>query len=218
MEVMLPSIGFYVAMAVGLAGSPAGVLTFGEERLIFLREAAAGHNILAYYIGKSLSVFYRLSLAAVHFTGVFMLLARPTSSFGEVLLIVWVQFLAVYGQAACISMLVKREQAALLAVIASLILGTLCGYGPTLTQFDDWHLSWLLDLSYSRWAVEAWFDAETRAYRSLYMVAEVSAPSFGYTLDRFGTDMGAVVAIAVGYRLIAYPMLLYINSARHRQG
>jgi len=33
------------------------------------------------------------------------------------------------------SMIVKRENASLLAVIVSLIMGTLCGYGPSLAQF-----------------------------------------------------------------------------------
>jgi hypothetical protein len=63
-EVLLPSVGFYVSLAIGLAGSPAGVLTFGEEKLVYYREAAAGHNTLAYYIGKTLSVVYRFTLGA----------------------------------------------------------------------------------------------------------------------------------------------------------
>lgn len=62
LETMLPSLGFYVSLAVGIAGSPAGVLTFGEEKHVYYREVAAGHNSLAYYIGKSLSVLYRFTL------------------------------------------------------------------------------------------------------------------------------------------------------------
>lgn len=96
-ENLLPSIGFYVCLAVGLAGSPAGVLTFGEEKMVYYREAAAGHNTLAYYIGKTISVIYRFVLGSLHFAGIFMLLAKPVSSFGILYLIVWTQFFCVYG-------------------------------------------------------------------------------------------------------------------------
>ena len=64
LEVVLPSLGLYISLAVGLAGSPAGVLIFGEEKLIYFREAAAGHSTLAYYVGKTISVFYRFILGA----------------------------------------------------------------------------------------------------------------------------------------------------------
>jgi hypothetical protein len=97
LELMLPSLGFYVCLAVGLAGSPAGVLAFGEEKIVYYREAAAGHNTLAYYIGKSLSVFYRFILGSFHFAGIFMLLAKPLSSLSTLYTIVFTQFFCVYG-------------------------------------------------------------------------------------------------------------------------
>jgi ABC-2 type transporter len=49
-----------MGMAVGLAGSPAGVKTFGEEKLVYYREAAAGHSRIAYYVGKVISLFLLL--------------------------------------------------------------------------------------------------------------------------------------------------------------
>jgi hypothetical protein len=104
-----------------LAGSPAGVLTFGEEKLIYYREAAAGHNALAYYLGKTAATLYRIVVGSLHFSGVFVLLARPTSSFATLFVIILGMFFCVYGLAAVVSMLVKREQAALLSVITTLI-------------------------------------------------------------------------------------------------
>ena len=37
LEPIVPSVGMYIALAVGLAGSPAGVLAFGEEKDVFYR-------------------------------------------------------------------------------------------------------------------------------------------------------------------------------------
>ena len=215
-EVLLPSLGFYVAVAVGLAGSPAGVLTFGEEKLMYYREAAAGHDKLAYYCGKTLATVYRIVVGSLHFTGVFVLLARPTSSFFTILFIAMLQFYCVYGLAAVISMLVKREQAALLSVIATLVAATMSGYGPSLTQFRSWNLGWLINMSYARWAVEALFHAETLAYRAQYMVAEVSAPLFGYTLDRYAADIAAMMGIGTIYRILAYFLLTRLNVEKQR--
>lgn len=48
-EALLPSLGFYICMAVGVAGSPAAVRVFGEERDIFFREVSAHHSAGAYF-------------------------------------------------------------------------------------------------------------------------------------------------------------------------
>ena len=53
---------------------------------------------------------------------------------------VWVQYFCVYGLAAVTSMVVARENAALLGVIVSLIVACLCGYGPSLNQGREWAL------------------------------------------------------------------------------
>lgn len=216
LESICPSMGFYVVLAVGIAGSPAGVLTFGEEKHVYYREAAAGHNTLAYYIGKSLATVYRFSLGSLHFASIFMLLAKPATPFGTLFLEIWVMFFCVYGLAAIMSMVVKRENAALLAVIVSLAFGCLCGYGPSLNQFHDWHLDFIPAISYARWGVEAWFTTETASYRDHYMVAEVSAPLFGYTLDRFAEDIGICVALGVAYRIIAFVLLIAIGRNKQR--
>jgi ABC-type multidrug transport system permease subunit len=75
--------------------------------------------------------------------------------------IVWCLFFCVYGLAAMVSMLVRRENAALLAVIVALIAACLCGYGPSLKQGKEWGVGWIQDASYARWLVEAWFESET---------------------------------------------------------
>ena len=95
-------------------------------------------------------------------------------------------------------------------------MATLSGYGPSLVQWRDWYLGWFLSTSYARWAVEAFFDAETRVYREHYMVAEVSAPLFGYTLDRFALDIFLLAVIGTVYRVAAYFLLTRLNIDKQR--
>ena len=113
-------------------------------------------------------------------------------------------------------MVVKRENASLLAVIVSLVVGCLCGFGPSIKQFSSWGLGFLPATSYARWGVEAWFTSETELYRSLYMVEQVSAQLFGYTLDRFAMDMGVCVAIGIAFRILAYVLLVVVDRAKQR--
>jgi hypothetical protein len=51
-EWAVPLYALLFGLSIGLAGGPAGVKTFGEERQVYFRESAAGHHRFAYYIGK----------------------------------------------------------------------------------------------------------------------------------------------------------------------
>jgi len=216
LETLLPSIGMYVALAVGISGAPAGVRTFGEEKDVYYREVASGHSALAYYIAKSWAQVYRFTLGSLHFTAIFHLLASPATDFGTMYAIVFCQYFAVYGLSALMSMLVSRENSALLGVIVALIAGCLCGFGPSLKQGREWGVGWVFDSSHARWANEAWFDQETTFYRDTYMVAEVSAPLFGYTLDRYGFDIFAMLAIGLAHRTLAFGFLVGLNRDKQR--
>ena len=215
-ENLLPSIGLFVALAIGVAASPAGVKIFGEERDIYFREASAGHNRYAYYAAKSLAVLPRLTLGALHFVSIFHLLARPATGFELMFVNVWCQYFCVYGLSAIMSMLVRRENAALLGVIVSLIAACLNGYGPNLKQGRAWGLILVQNMSFARWANEAWFDTETRPYREHFMAEEVSAGVWGYTLNRFGTDIALMLTIGLVYRAAALAFLIGLNRERQR--
>ena len=66
--------------------------------------ANAGHSPLAYFLGNSFAMLYRITLSALHFTFVFHVLAQPLITFGELLLLVRVSLrrCAVRSQAHCV--------------------------------------------------------------------------------------------------------------------
>ena len=45
-------MAFIMGAIVSMASAPAGVAVFGDEILVFWREAASGHSKLAYYLGR----------------------------------------------------------------------------------------------------------------------------------------------------------------------
>jgi len=210
----VPMISMLMGMAVGLAGSPAGVKTFGEERLVFFREAAAGHNRVGYYIGKMVSMFYREIVAALHFSMIYHVLCRPLIPYSHLFLVVFLLWFCVYGLAAVVSMFVKRENASLLAVVACLFAGVFNGFGPNLQNARSWGLLWFWDISYGRWLSEALFTEEVYPFRDVYDV-QVSADFYGYKLNNFG--LNCVYGFLIGCALHTGGLLSMLFTKRQRQ-
>jgi len=93
------------------------------------------------------------------------------------------------------------------------------GFGPNLVQGREWGLIVLQDLSYSRWANELWLHVETAPYRGLFLVEEVTAASFGYTLNRPITDIVVMLLLGIALRAVAFGLMLRLASnASKRMG
>jgi ABC-type multidrug transport system ATPase subunit len=116
MHTGIPQIALLVGLAIGLTASAPGVKVFSEEKLVFWREAAAGHNRFAYYMGKVISTIPRMVLANFHFTTTLILLSTPDISYLESFAVNLLYFWCIYGIASCISMVTRREDGPLLAV------------------------------------------------------------------------------------------------------
>jgi len=121
----IPQMSLLTGLAIGLIASAPGVKVFGEEKLVYWREAAAGHNRFAYYLGKVISAFPRMILACLHFTILFMFFATPLMAWMHAFIANFLYFYCIYGLASCISMVTRREDGPLLAVMSSLIVGKL---------------------------------------------------------------------------------------------
>jgi hypothetical protein len=176
---LIPQLCMFINMSIGLAASSPGVKMFGEEKVVFWREAGAGHSRLAYFLGVITASFYRIILSALHFTMIYHILAMPLISFGNMLSMIILTFYAVYGLAAAISMVLAREDAPLLAVVASLFAAVFGGYVESLPDF-------IKKISYAFWASEAMFDQNVRPFRGIYQVDEIDAPLWNYTCKRYG--------------------------------
>jgi ABC-type multidrug transport system ATPase subunit len=135
-----PQLGLLGAMAIGLAASAPGFWVFGEEKMMFWRETAAGHSRSAYYLGKMLATLPRITLTSLHFTVFMGILATPLISFTDMWMANLMYFWCIYGLASVVSMLVKREDGPLVAVLASLVVGMLSGVAPPLKQAKAWHM------------------------------------------------------------------------------
>ena len=211
----IPELSLLVALSIGLIASSPGVKIFGEEKLIYLREASSGHNRFAYYVGKVLSTLPRMFLANVHFTVFFLLLATPKISWGASCIANFLYFYCIYGLASCVSMITRREDGPLIATMSSLVVGIISGVSPTLRVVTSWHMQWLWRMSPGTWLAEGYFTQNVKPYAYLYQIG-MAAKSTGYTLDQFGFDLAMLFALGSLYRVLAFVGLRVFNRRRGR--
>ncbi|KAF2480385.1 hypothetical protein BDY17DRAFT_336481 [Neohortaea acidophila] len=210
-----PQLGLLGGMAIGLAASAPGFWVFGEEKLMYWRESAAGHSPSAYYTGKLLSTFPRITLSALHFTIFLYLLAAPLMPFMRMFVANLFYFWCVYGLASVVSMLVKRENGPLIAVLASLIIGVLGGVAPPLKTVMKWHMGWFWRMSPGVWFTEAYFTENLMPMAYLYQLHLAEAAT-GFTLGQYSLDVGMLFAIGLVYRVLAFPLMLLMHRDKQR--
>lgn len=208
-----PQMSLLLGVAIGLISAAPGVRVFSEEILLHRREAEAGHSRPAYFTAKVLAALPRMLAACLHFSVLVLFLARLSVPWGVAFAANLAYFWCIYGVAALVSMLARREDAPLLATMASLILGILCGAAPSLAQVGRWHLAWLWRMSPGVWLTELYFGEVVRPSAYLYQV-DVAADLTGFSLDATARNLGVMMAIGVAYRLLAFIGLLCGQSLR----
>ena len=211
----VPQMSLLIGLSIGLIAASPGVKVFGEEKLMYWREAAAGHNKFAYYIGKVVSVLPRIFLAAIHFTVFFQLLATPLISWGNSFFANLLYFYTIYGLASIVSMIFRREDGPLLAVLAGLIVGFLNGMSPSLRQVFEWHMGWLWQATPGTWLAEAYFTENVTPLAYLYKIQNASDAA-GYTLNRFKFDMLILFVLGTTYRVLAFFGLILFKRSKQR--
>ncbi|KAI9337954.1 hypothetical protein BDR26DRAFT_1008338 [Obelidium mucronatum] len=212
---LLALYGLLIGIGVALAGAPSGVKVFGEEKPVFWREAASGHSKLAYFIGKNLATIYRLVLTSLHFTGLYMMLAKPVIDPYTQYALVLFQFFGVYGIACIVSMIVQRDNAALLAAVISFFASILCGYGPSLNQAKTSGYLFLFELSFNKWAAEAHYAVSINVYDKKIDI-DLMASIFGYTLTQVPLDLAMCAVLGLGMRIVGYFLMIGLNRDKQR--
>lgn len=200
-------IPFITCLVLTFSATPAGVKVFSDEIDTFKRWKIAGHNTLAYFLGKNLSVIYRIFLSSLHFASFAYYFSSPVFSFVVYFKAISLLYFAIYGLTSFVSFLVRRENATLFSITLVIFLGALSGYAPTLKKGKEYNLDFLYSLSYNRYAVEALFTETLRVYDHIY---DTKAANSLYSFDLFRTDFDILMIflIGVGWRVLAYVALV----------
>ncbi|KAI9745242.1 MAG: hypothetical protein M1818_001520 [Claussenomyces sp. TS43310] len=206
----IPQLALLIGIAIGLTASAPGVKIFGEEKLLYRREAAAGHNRFAYYVGKVISTLPRMLLATLHFTVFFYSISTPRISFADSFVANLLYCYCIYGLASCVSMVTLREDGPLIATILSLIMGVFNGMSPPLRNIHKWHMIWFWHICPGMWLAEGYFAQSIRVWSHLYQIKD-AADFLGYDLGGFPRDLAILLALGSAYRVIAFFGLIFWN-------
>lgn len=236
MTSLLPLVGLLIGVCASISAAPAAVKVFGEEQVVgaglavldqrevltiaaaastrflqtYWKDMAAGHSRMAYFFSKMVTSTLRLLITSIHFAGVLYIMGKFSTSFSDFYAIVMLIFFCAYGVSFVVSLLVRRENGTLLAVMVCLVFSILNGFGPSYYLVKKWGLQWLWGMSYGLWATEALYGLETRQYEDLYDIP-MSQYSFSFELWRHDTDINALIAIGMVFRVLTYLLLRFKN-------
>ncbi|KAI9330528.1 hypothetical protein BDR26DRAFT_807373 [Obelidium mucronatum] len=214
-EWFLGLYGTLIGVAVAVAGGPAGVRLFGEEKIVYWREAASGHSSLAYFLGKNVSSVYRVALSSLHFTAIYVFFSKPSYAIELQYSLVFLNFLCIYGVAIMVSMVVRRENASLMTVIIGLFLAIFDGFAPTLADARKAGVEFIFSISPNRWASEAQYGLALETYQGLYDL-NLASSYFGYELHHTSRNLIMMIALALAYRLVGYLLMILVHRDKQR--
>ena len=208
-------VQFLSGLAIALAASPAGTKIFSEELPIYWRNASSGHSTLAYFGAKTLSSSYRMALSALHFSALMYAFATPIVPYTYHFLGTFLCYYGVYGLSAFVSMVVKRENATLLAVVIALLSAVFCGYGLTLKKVKSWGIYFFWALQFNMWSAEAFYSHTLQIYETIYD-NELANSDYGYSIGNTSLDYGMMFLIGSLWRVVAYLAMIFMNRDKQK--
>ena len=159
---------YMLGLALGLTTSLASLRVFGNELLVFWREAAPGGGMnlskIAYFLAKNVIEIPRLMLLTAGLLSTFYSITSPRGSFMDYFYILFAGSWTCAGLAYLVSVVIEPKSAQLATVCIILVLFTSGGMEPGLQAIKatgdvPYALTWL---SYVRWTSECIYTTETR--------------------------------------------------------
>jgi hypothetical protein len=123
----LAYLHLYMMMALGLGASVAGVNIFGRERLSYFRDAQAGCNRLAYFVGTALASVYRVLLGGLVFSTLVHGIGRLMIPFSVVFGALTLNYFAVYAMACAVSIVASERDSPVIAATLSILMAVFSG-------------------------------------------------------------------------------------------
>ncbi|XP_004346076.1 ABC transporter CER5 [Capsaspora owczarzaki ATCC 30864] len=216
------SSSFFLSVALGSSSIIIAVFNFGDERAVCWREASWGTNRAAYTVAKYLAELPWMFAASFAFASVLSPMLRPITSFGDLLVIIFMTQFAAFGLGYIISIIVSRESSMVVGTVAVFAFSVCSGLSPRLAQIRDSYsvarIIW--DVSFPRYAAEALYISEAKAYtdeESIFRAPVLRSLDFlGYRVDNVPFDLGMLCVLGVGFRLIAYLLLVFWNRRKQQ--
>ena len=201
----IPQIIMYASMSIGLACGTDGVNVFQADRQLYFREAAAGCNKLAYYLGNVIASMYRLTMAAFVFSTIFHIIPELFLDFGWMFLAHFLLAVNSYAVSHICSFLLAPRMSPLISAIIVLSLCCLSGFIP--------YPGIMKKFSFAFWFAQIVADL---MYRPQDHIFQDPLREWDWTYDERGMAVGIMVAMAAFFHVVAFIVMIRANRDQQR--
>ncbi|KAI9599551.1 hypothetical protein BDF19DRAFT_419105 [Syncephalis fuscata] len=198
--------GVFVSLGVLFSGISCGAATFGNEKVVYWRDTAAGMKTIPYFLAKVIADLPRVFVAAVCFSLSFIAFFPYRSKYVFLLTIITLLYFSAFAMGYFVSVIVSKETAGLVCTAFALAWAMLfSGVIPDLTEvYTDPVYSYVKvfwQVSSPRYAIEALFIKEVAA-RPFEEIHTKPLPH-NYKLDNYGMSLAWMVVIGIGWNVLA---------------
>ena len=201
-------------MAIGMTGVTAALRVFGNEQIVYWREASAGMSTAAYFFAKNISHLAFIVLSPLLYLAPFLTFVTARASFIEYYQICVILQFTTTGLGYLVSILAPPGLAQLAGVVGVLVLSMFGGARPTLPEIQKMFplLHAMPYISYIRWGQEALYLQEIRKWSEIQGVnVQPSLDLFGYSFDDYALCVILTAAFGVLFRLLALIAMIVMN-------
>eukprot|EP00762_Andalucia_godoyi_P001573 ANDGO_00205.mRNA.1 ABC transporter G family member 24 len=207
-------LAVFVCWGLSFAGAATAVGTFGFEEPNYFREVGSGMRTFPYYLSKAIAELPRIGFAALFFELAFLGIYETTVN----VMVLYAIALLLYANGVAIgyvlTALIGVGLTPLFAVVLTLLFSTALSGTTTALPAVDPHWMWLYDISYARWAVNAYYVLEVQNY-DFYDV-ERGYEAYGYHSDDIPRCLGYMTLIALGWYTVAYMIMIMSNRSKKK--
>ena len=198
-------------LSLALAAVSSSLRTFGNQALVFKREATGDLSTEAFYLGRTLAHLPTCLLASLFFTlTYYAFLLPPANIFGKLFAVFFLVYFATSGLAYCLSLLLPSGVQQLAGVLSVLSLMLFSGANPTLAQLKQnvlipEALYYISFISFFRYSQELYYLIAVEHYNP----TQSSLDILGYAFYDEGMSWVGLVLIGIIFRSIAYIVLVF---------
>ncbi|KAI9595510.1 hypothetical protein BDF19DRAFT_422397 [Syncephalis fuscata] len=203
----IAEVGVFMSLGVLFSGISVGAATFGNEKVVYWRDTAAGMTSIPYYLAKMVADLPRCLIAALCFSLSFIVFFPYRSKYVFIFGIITLLYFVAFAMGYFISMIVRKETVGLVGTAFALAWAiVLSGVIPDLydvtndSTYD--YIRWIWKISAPRYAIEALFIKEVGA-RPFEEITNDQLPH-EYDLKNYTKSLVWLAIIAVAWNLFAF--------------
>jgi len=215
----IPQAAFLLVLCASMTSVVVSLRLFGNEKVVFWRESAAGMSGTAYFFGKNIASFPSYLVAVIFFLLFYYSLSMPRGDYLWYLGLLMTSHFCVSGMAHLLSIIMQPAKAQLFGVVVTLVQCAVCGFSPTLTSLKEIHYSLYImaRASFASWMMEALFIINTMKLTPvLHDERDRMLEIFGYDMSHLTLCFGILLVMGVIWRILSFLAIQFANRQQRK--